>query len=254
MERTFVTIGLIGYGRFGKLTAKLLARRARVYVYDTRRIRGKLPSRNIKVKPLTIVASQGLVVLAVPISALESTLREIRPFVNPGALVLDLCSVKARPVRWMRNILPHSTNILGTHPLFGPDSVSRSLIGRKIVLCPVRIPEPLLRKVSKVLGKEGLDVSIMSPSEHDRMVAETLLLTQYVGRLVHWTGVQKWRRSTLHFEKLLDLVQVAEQDSVELFRDMWNYNPHAVRMGRKLDLARKRLQRELALTAVTRKA
>lgn len=249
-----MTIGLIGYGRFGRLTAKLLARHARVYVYDTRRVRGKSLPRNIEIKPLTIVASQKLVVLAVPISALESALREIRPFVNPGALVLDVCSVKSRPVRWMRHILPHSTNILGTHPLFGPDSVSSSLRGRKIVLCPVRIPEPLLRRVKKVLGGEGLEVSIMTPAEHDRMVAETLLLTQYVGRLVHWTGVQKWRRSTLHYEKLLDLVHVAERDSVELFKDMWNYNPYAVRMGRNLDLARKRLRRELALTAVTRKA
>jgi prephenate dehydrogenase len=254
VERTFVTIGLIGHGRFGKLTAKLLARHANVYVYDSRRIRGQLPARKIQVRPLSVVASQELVVLAVPISALEATLHDIRPFVNPGALVLDVCSVKVQPVRWMRKILPRSSNVLGTHPLFGPDSVSGSLRGRKIVLCPVRIPEPLLRRVCEILKREGLEVSVLTPSEHDRMVAETLLLTQYVGRLIHWTGVQKWKRSTLHFEKLLDLVHVAERDSVELFRDMWNYNPYAARVRRKLDLARRRLQRELALTHVPRKA
>ena len=242
-----MTIGLIGYGRFGQLAARFLSRQSNVLVYDVHKIRRRLPGKNLKVESLSVVASQKLVVLAVPISALLSTLREIRPLVSPAALVVDVCSVKLRPVQWMRRILPRHVHILGTHPLFGPDSISRSLRNRKIVLCPVRIPDTLLQKVIRVLRKEGMDVSLMNPSSHDRMAAETLLLTQYVGRLVYWTGVREWPRSTVHYEKLLDLVRVAEQDSVELFRDMWIFNPHAGRVAEKLDAARKRLRHELVV-------
>ena len=249
-----MTVGLIGFGRFGRLVARFLAPRVKVLVHDARSIHPGPASKNVEIKSLRTVAAQKLVVLAVPISVLESTLLEIRPFVTPGALILDVCSVKVWPIRWMRRILPSSVHILGTHPLFGPESVTRSLRGRKIVLCPVRISKALLTRVSQELRQVGLEASSMSPAQHDRMIAETLLLTQYVGRLVHLTGVQKWAGSTLHYGKLMDLVRVAERDSAELFRDLWRFNPYAPAMARKLDFARNRIERELSLPGVSKKA
>jgi prephenate dehydrogenase len=240
-----VTIGLIGYGRFGSLAAKFLSRYGHVVVHDRRRIgRGRLPAK-IREAPLAVVASYEIVVLAVPISNLEHILRSIAPFVQPHALILDVCSVKVQPVRWMKNILPRSANILGTHPLFGPDTVSTSVRGLRIVLCPVRISKTMVRTVKDHLQKAGLRVEMMKPERHDRMIAETLFLTQYVGRLVGHVPVRRWPRSTRTYEMLRWLADVAEHDSRTLFRDMFRFNPYAGRLLRAVDRAQHRIRGEL---------
>ena len=239
-------VGLIGYGRFGKLAARFLSRRVDVLVHDLKPFPRKSFGRGkIVAGSLEHVAAQQVVVLAVPISGMKECLRSIAGLVRPGALVVDVCSVKTLPVRWMKRLLPEAVYYLGTHPLFGPDSVSRSLRGRRIVICAGRTPGSLLFKVIRLLGREGLEVYLMSPRAHDRMVAETLLLTQYIGRLVHHAGLGDRDHSTAHYEKLRELCRVAERDSLELFRDMWNFNPYARNLDILMAQGRRRLIREL---------
>jgi prephenate dehydrogenase len=242
-----MTIGLIGYGRFGKLAARFIAKRADLLVFDRRGIRGRLPSKRIKPGTLEQVASQCVVILAVPISGLRQTLRAIRPHLRPHALVIDVCSVKVKPVQWLKRLLPSSVDILGSHPLFGPDSVQRSLVGRTVVLCPVRVSTKLLVRVKRMLSHEGLIVKRMDAHTHDRMVAETLLVTQYVGRLVLSARLRRWPSSTVHYEKLEELVEVSRRDSLELFRDIWHYNPYAARLERTLRHSARRVRRQLAV-------
>jgi prephenate dehydrogenase len=241
-----VKVGLVGYGRFGTLAARVLSRYLDVLIYDIRPAPGaRVRHRRITRAPLERVAAQRIVILAVPISGLQECLRTIAGMVHPGALVMDVCSVKSHPMRWMKRILPEGAYYLGTHPLFGPDSVSRSLRGHRIVLCPGRIPGALLLKITRLLRREGLEVYLMHPRSHDRMIAETLLLTQYIGRLVHHAGLGKRTHSTAHYERLRELCRVAERDSIELFRDMWNFNPYARNLEMRLTRARRQLTKEL---------
>ncbi len=59
-------------------------------------------------------ASQEIVVLAVPVSRLPDLLRQIKGSVRAGALVIDVCAVKAQPTRWMKAILPRSARNSGS--------------------------------------------------------------------------------------------------------------------------------------------
>ena len=240
-----MTIGLIGYGRFGKLVARFLSRHAHVLVYDRRKIRGGFPSARIMTASLSVVASQPVVLLAVPISHLESILHSIAPLVAQKALVIDVCSVKVKPVQWMKGILPTTTSILGAHPLFGPDTVSHTLRGHRVVLCPARIPSGMLASITRRIRASGLNTEVMTPAAHDRMIAETLLLTQYIGRLVGHAGVRRWHRSTRTYESLRWLAEVAEHDSIALFQDMFRFNPYARQLLHSLDQARLRVKKEL---------
>ena len=240
-----MTIGLIGYGRFGRLAARFLARYGKVVVYDRRTYGESFPSRNIKEGSLSFVAAQRIVILAVPISSLQQILRSISPSIQPNALVIDVCSVKMKPVKWMKHILPKTTSLLGTHPLFGPDTVLRSVRGHRVVVCPVRISQRKLWAVKERLRRAGLEVETMTPNDHDRMIAETLLLTQYIGRLVGHADVRRWSRSTRTYETLRWLADVAEHDSRVLFQDMFRFNPYARRLLRSLDKGQRRVRREL---------
>ena len=63
---------------------------------------------------------------------------------------------------------------LATHPIFGPDSASDSLKGKKIVLCKTRISNDLYKKIKDYLSKNGLNVIETTPEKHDKDIARIL--------------------------------------------------------------------------------
>jgi prephenate dehydrogenase len=228
------TIGLIGYGRFGRLAARYLSRRATVLVYDSRR--GSRPTGGTRVRPATLrqVASLPVVVLAVPISDLRATLRRIAPLCVPGALVMDVCTVKQEPIRWMRRILPRHVAVVGSHPLFGPDSDTGSLRGQRIVLCPARVSKRMLSSIRSTLQAEGLIVETMTPGSHDRMVAETIVLSHFIGRMIDGARLTRHAGATAAYRHLQSVVDVATHDSFQLLHDLWTFNPHSRPVLRRL--------------------
>lgn len=240
-----MTVGLIGYGRFGKLAANLLAKRVRVIVADRKKPALRGVSANIAAGSIAEAASQEVVILAVPVSGLVALLRQIRGHVRPGALVVDVCAVKAKPTRWMKTILPRTVEILGAHPLFGPDSCRGSLEGHTVVLCPVRTSRRRLAEVRRALRREQARSLVMLPDRHDRMIAETIFLTQYIGRMVGKAGLGRWTGVTVHYDRLQSIVEAAIHDSPRLFGDMWKYNAHGARVGAALRKAHAAILKQL---------
>jgi len=227
------TVGLIGYGRFGALAARYIARGANVVVFEPR-WKGAAPAR-VRRGTLTEAAAQDLVILAVPISAMRDLLRRIAPLVRPGAVVADVCSVKTMPLAWMRETLPRSVAILGTHPLFGPDSDTGSLRGQRIVVCPSRGAHRALAALRRFARAQGVTLVVMSPPAHDRLMAETLLVTHYVGRLLHGAGLKGRSPATASYGHMQVVVRTALRDSEQLFLDMWRFNPYAPGVRRALE-------------------
>lgn len=226
-----MTLGIVGYGRFGQFAAAKLSRSATVVVHDPAARRRSRAGR-VDFVGLPEAARCDVVVLAVPVSALREVLRAIRPHLRPGSLVVDVCAVKAEPVRWMRELLPRSVDVVGTHPLFGPDSASRSLRGKIIVLCPIRIAEERLQRWTGRLEKAGLKAVILAPRVHDRLMAETIFLTQLVGRAVREAGLRRWPAVTSNYRYLLSIVETARRDTDLLFLDMLRYSGESRRVLR----------------------
>jgi prephenate dehydrogenase len=236
-KKAIVTVGIIGYGRFGRLAAQLLAGRVPVVVHDHGRAARRNAIAGISHGTITDAAAQSIVILAVPVSALREVLGSIAGFLRPGALVVDVCAVKKSPVQWMKKLLPRSVSILGTHPLFGPDSCSGSVKGLRIVLCPVRGNAALWSLLKNALRGEGMIVEEMTPDEHDRMVARTVFLTQTVGRVIGSAGLARDDGGTVHYGHLRSIANVAANDSEQLFIDMYTYNPYARQVLQRLNRA-----------------
>ena len=211
-------IAIIGYGRFGRCAAHHLKRRFRVSVADARAL--KSVERGVHTVSMETAARKPFILLAVPINQVPGTLKAISRYVRPEALICDVCSVKEQPIQWMKRLLPRNVEIVGTHPLFGPDSASTSLNARTIVLCPARIRQPRLHHVRKALSGMGLNVVTMKAAQHDRLMASTLFLTQFVGRGLLNMDLPHTTTSTQHFQFLQQLVRTAENDTEELFHDM----------------------------------
>jgi prephenate dehydrogenase len=120
-------IGIVGFGRFGKLSSKYLAQDFDVFVYDSGANASEIIAAGAAAVSLTEACRQDVLILSVPISVFKEKLAEIAPLLKKEALVIDVCSVKMYPVKIMKEILPGNVSILATHPMFGPDSASDSL-------------------------------------------------------------------------------------------------------------------------------
>jgi prephenate dehydrogenase len=170
-------------------------------------------------------ASAAIVVFCVPVQALEEALQHAAPFVQPGAWVMDVASVKTLPAQWMARHLPPHCAITATHPLFGPQSARRGLAGQRLVICPVRgARDPELEVFAR---SHGLDVIYSTPQDHDREMAHVQALTHLIGRALVRTGRPELILTTQSYEHLRDLSRLIEHDSDALFAAIQSFNPYA---------------------------
>jgi prephenate dehydrogenase len=220
-------IGIIGFGRFGKLTATYLAEDFEVVVYDSGANASRITATGARPASLSETCAQKILILCVPISVFAETLQKIVPLLKPDTVVVDVCSVKVHPVKEMRQNLPKEVSILATHPMFGPDSASDSLVGRKIVLCKVRIPEEIYLKIKRYLAKRQLYLIETTPEKHDEQIAVSLALTHFIGRSLSAFGARPKEIDTEGYQRLLHVLEVVENDTWQLFEDMNTYNPFA---------------------------
>lgn len=220
-------IGILGFGRFGKLLTRYLAVDFDVRVCDPAAVDSDIRSTGARPADLPAAAQSEVVVLAVPISQMADALGQIKPHLAAGRLVVDVCSVKERPVGWMQELLPQDVDILGTHPMFGPDSAAGSLQGRKIVLCRVRVRPERYEQVRHYLMSKGLAVMETDAAEHDRQIAVSLALTHLIGRSLAGMGAKPQEIDTEGYTRLLRILEVVENDTWQLFEDMNRFNPYA---------------------------
>ncbi len=238
-------IGIIGFGRFGKLVSRYLAQDFDVWVATRDDCSTEIERIGAKPGDFKTVCEQRFVIPCVPISAFQETLHRIAPYLPQDAVVMDVCSVKTLPVRWMRETLPQEIAILPTHPMFGPDSAAKSLKGSKIVLCRERIAEGLFAEVQHYLEEKGLEVIITTPEEHDRQIAVSLSLTHYIGRTLSAFGATPLPIDTEGYKRLIHILGVVQNDTWQLFRDMNQLNPYAAEARQKFRAALDEIEKQL---------
>jgi len=220
-------IGIIGFGRFGKLTARYLAEDFEVLVFNRTDKSAEIEKTGARKASLKTVCQQKIVILCVPISTLKEVLTEIAPVLNEDSVIVDVCSVKVYPTQLMKALLPETVSILATHPIFGPDSAADSLKDRKIFLSPVRIEKKQYQKIKTYLASKELVLIESTPEDHDEQIAVSLALTHYIGRTLSEFGAVPLEIDSEGYKRLLHILEVVEHDTWQLFYDMHRYNPYA---------------------------
>ncbi|MFN4176535.1 prephenate dehydrogenase/arogenate dehydrogenase family protein [Phenylobacterium sp.] len=221
------SLGLIGFGQFGQLAAGVLKDHFDVLVSDRAPgAAGKAAALGVGFGSVEEAASREIVVVAVPVVAMREVFTAMAPHLKPGALVVDVGSVKVLPARWMTELLPAHVEIVATHPLFGPQSVARDgLPGLRFVVCPVRGDR--YEKVAAFGRSLGLAVTVTTPEEHDREMAYVQALTHLIGRSLVNLGIPDERLATQSYQHLLELCGLIGADTFELFKAIQTQNPYA---------------------------
>jgi prephenate dehydrogenase len=219
------SVGIIGVGAFGELCIPHLRRFLRVKLYDPVRDLGVLCERHeVEAVNLNEVARQDIVLLALPFRHLQSVAREIAPHLRPGSIVVDVCSIKTKPLSILEEELPPTINIIGMHPLFGPQSSRDGIKGLRIALCPVRGSKGPI--VERFLRRElELEVIRMTAEQHDRQMAYVQGLTHLIARIVVAMDVPPLEHTTTTFSHLDRMTSMVRHDSDEVFRTIIKDNP-----------------------------
>ncbi len=236
-------IGVIGLGRFGFLWARFLAEHFPVIAYN--RSPGRTVPPGVRAGSLEEAAASPVVFLCVAISAVKAVAGQIAPLLAKETLVADTCSVKVYPLSVLESELPGHVRILGTHPMFGPDSVKGGMKGLPMILCPRRISQEGLDYWDRFFTEAGLSTLIMSADQHDREAAFTQGVTHFIGRVLSDLRLQPSSIATLGYRKLLEVMEQTCNDPWQLFVDLQRYNPHTGEMRAKLQHSLSKLLDEL---------
>jgi prephenate dehydrogenase len=95
-----------------------------------------------------------------------------------GSLLMDLTSLKKKPVEAMIKYVPQDVEFLGTHPMFGPSIPS--LQGQTFILTPVEGRcEQWFDHIFNLLSKEEASIEVITPEEHDHFVSIVQGLTHF---------------------------------------------------------------------------
>lgn len=121
---------------------------------------------NTRSKNHTLITDCDIIIFALPLSQASELMRsELRSATRKDQLLLDVSSLKKREVQAMKT---GRGEVIGMHPLFGPSTDPK---GEAVILCPGRTSQQTLTSLRTLLKKMGMKTIVMTPVEHDKLMA-----------------------------------------------------------------------------------
>ncbi len=219
-------------GRFGQFWAKLLINQGLeiiAYNRSTRKIDPDIP-----LATLEALCSCDVLFLTTAISSIPEVAREIAPLLSAHTAVVDTCSVKLYPLRQLEKCLPPEQEILGTHPMFGPDSAVEGSDGLPLVITPWRCKEQTVQRWKSLFSSAGLRVIEMTADEHDHEAARTQGITHFIGRFLSHLDLSRSDIGTVGYHKIFEVMEQTCNDPWQLFLDLQRFNPYTVEIRRQM--------------------
>jgi len=178
-----VRVAIIGgSGKMGRWFARFLVKDGKEVV-----IIGRNESKLLEVKQqlgvevatdVEAVRNADVVLLSVPIDDFEEVVKQVCPYTHSGQVIVDITSIKVSPVETMHKYIKTGLT-LGVHPMFGPGA--GDIRNKNFILTPTNSEERALAKKAKEYLEAGeARVTLMSPYEHDEMMAVILGLSHFI--------------------------------------------------------------------------
>ncbi|TSC32846.1 prephenate dehydrogenase/arogenate dehydrogenase family protein [Corallococcus sp. Z5C101001] len=237
-------VALVGYGRFGRALGTLLEAAELGYRAMDPVAEPPEPLRARSVPELLEGAE--LVVVAVPVPRMREVLLTLRPHLTPRHLVLDVGSVKVKPVEALTEVLGAQVPWVGTHPLFGPLSLAMAERPMRVVLCPNPLHPDAAPRARRFYEALGCEVIEQTPEGHDRVMARTHALTFFVAKgMVDSGSAVDVPFAPASFKALSRTIETVRMDAGHLFNAIQQENPFATEARGRLLAALQAIHRDL---------
>jgi prephenate dehydrogenase len=130
-------------------------------------------------------AGADVVILAVPVSAVEAVAAEVGPAMQPGAILTDVASVKSAVVESLEAAAGPGVHVIGGHPMAGSHDSGAAhasadlFVGATYLLTPTVSTDPgAYRRLHGLVAALGARPLAVDPSHHDLLVAVVSHLPQ----------------------------------------------------------------------------
>lgn len=226
-------LGIIGYGRFGRAFADLATEAGlEVRAYDPD---GQVPDL-IRMESLATLADASThIMLAVPVPALRPVVRDLRPLLRPGHVVLDVASVKLRAEATFAEELGADSRWVATHPLFGPSALALGQRPLRVVVCPNPLHPEATEDVRRMFSDVGCEVVMQDADTHDRVLARGHALTFFVAKgMLEVGGESLSADGPPSVRAMARVVDSVRSDAGHLFLAIERDNPYAARARAEL--------------------
>lgn len=128
---------------------------------------------------LSVAGRCDAVLVSVPIDRVADAVAGVAPRMRRGSLLCDITSVKVAPMEAMARHAPAGVDVIGSHPLFGPTMPAAR--GQTVILTPLGgRSETWMPRLRDLYASAGVKVEVLSPEEHDRLMAVVQGLTHFV--------------------------------------------------------------------------
>ena len=184
------------------------------------------------------VAEADLVVLCVPVGAMEAIAAEIGPHLKPGATLSDVGSVKRAVIDAVAPFVPAGVHFIPAHPLAGTEhsgpraGFAELFDNRFCILVPVAGTDPAaVARLADLWRGMGSNVDEMDADHHDLVLA----VTSHTPHLIAYTmvGVADELRRVTDSEVIKysaagfrDFTRIAASDPT-MWRDVFLHNKDA---------------------------
>lgn len=174
-----------------------------------------------------LLSSSQAILFAVPISSAGSIIDEILPLAPQNALLVDLTSLKVKPLEAM---MRHRGEVLGLHPMCAPSAAG--LLNQPVVACMGRCAERS-QLFLKLLGDLGARVIEMEAERHDRLMAVVQGLNHFYSiafahalRALGFSAEDTLQVASPVYELRMELIGRILAQNPELYVDIERENPY----------------------------
>ena len=239
---TFIGFGLINSSLAHVFKLKTLAKETTAFS-RSKETREKIKNLNIvdnvNNNIRESVKDSDLIVLGVPVGAMESIVSEIAPFLKSGTIITDVGSVKKHLIDSILPILPSDVYFVPGHPIAGteksgPEAGFAELFnGRWCILTPNKnTSQVALEKIKFIWEQAGMQITIMDAEYHDRVLAITshiphLVAFSIVGTVTELEDQLKTEVIKYSAGGFRDFTRIAASDPI-MWRDVFLNNSEAV--------------------------
>lgn len=221
---------IVGNGQFGKFIKIHLEKYFDVEIFD-REMVGNLAKPNFPPSK----TETDFIIFAVPLDSLEEVCKTFENKISTKTVIVDVTSVKVKPLQIIEKYFPKDKfQILGTHPIFGPQSGKNGIENLPMVLVNVSLGEEKYLQIKFFLSEiYKLKIIEKSAEKHDEEMAYIQGLSHFIGRALRFLDIQEYETATSSYKQLISLKNLVGNDSWDLYKTIQNGNPATKNIRKK---------------------
>ena len=242
---SIIGCGLIGSSILRAIKSKNIANEIRIFDHSkevTTYLKKENICTNISSDIRQCVINSDLIIIATPLSSYKEIILSIKDSLKKNAILTDTGSVKIEVMKIIHNINLKDVHWIPSHPIAGteesgPEAGQGEMFKNRwcIISPPKNSSEQHVKKLKTFWEKIGSNVKIMSPEEHDKILALTSHLPHAIAYNIVRTVMSvedKLKQEIIQYSAggLRDFTRIAASNPL-MWRDIFLDNSENVSKG-----------------------